>query len=100
MASWVYTDLYWGVQNGNSCAGINRHEALILVSWVKGSDSMRFGGEQRVFYNNLWQPYLPNSEFHFAQHITAQQPYSGDTRKLPCELAFGLRVFRWHRHAT
>jgi len=49
------------------------------LSWVKGSHSMKFGGEQRVFFNNFWHPYFPNGDFSFAQDVTAQQPFSGDT---------------------
>ena len=32
-----------------------------------------------MFFNNFWQPYFPNGDFSFAQNITAQQPFSGDT---------------------
>jgi hypothetical protein len=49
------------------------------LSWVKGSHSMKFGGEQRLFYNNFQQVPYPTGYFHFAQNVTAQQPYSGDT---------------------
>ena len=48
-------------------------------SWTKGKQTMKFGGEQRIFYNNFFQPNYPNGYFSFAQHITAQIPYdTGD----------------------
>src|SRR5262249_27812825 len=67
-----------------SNAGITRFAHTLYtysstLSWVKERHSMKFGGEQRIFYNNFWQPYLPNGEFYFAQNVTAQQPFSGDT---------------------
>ena len=45
-------------------------------SWTKGKQTLKFGGEQRLFYNNFFQPQYPNGFFSFAQHITAQTPYS------------------------
>jgi len=44
-------------------------------SWTKGKQTLKFGGEQRVFYNNFFQPDYPDGYFSFAQHITAQVPY-------------------------
>lgn len=42
------------------------------LSWVKGSHSIRFGGEQRVFWNNFWQPDNPTGLFTFGQDVTNQ----------------------------
>ena len=47
-------------------------------SWTKGKQTLKFGGEQRLFYNNFFQPQYPNGYFSFAQHITAQVPYDTD----------------------
>ncbi len=44
-------------------------------AWTKGKQTLKFGGEQRVFYNNFFQPSYPNGFFSFAQHVTAQVPY-------------------------
>jgi hypothetical protein len=47
-------------------------------SWTKGKQTLKFGGEQRIFYNNFFQPNYPDGYFSFAQHITAQVPYDTD----------------------
>ncbi len=39
---------------------------------------MKFGGEQRLFYNNFFQPNYPNGYFSFDQDVTAQVPYDTD----------------------
>ena len=49
------------------------------LSWVKGSHSIKFGGERRFFYNNFQQVEFPTGEFEFPQRVTAQDPFSGDT---------------------
>jgi len=45
--------------------------------WVKGSHSLKFGGEQRLFYNNFWQPDNPTGLFGFGQDATNAQPGNG-----------------------
>ena len=32
-------------------------------SWTKGQQTLKFGGEQRLFYNNFFQPNYPNGAF-------------------------------------
>jgi hypothetical protein len=49
-----------------------------MLSWVKGRHSMKFGGEQRLFFNNFRQPPYPTGYFHFAQDITEQIPFNFD----------------------
>ena len=44
-------------------------------SWTKGQQTLKFGGEQRLFYNNFFQPSYPNGYFSFDQDVTAQVPY-------------------------
>jgi hypothetical protein len=41
-------------------------------SWVRGRQTWRFGGEQRLFYNNFFQPNSPTGFFHFSQGVTEQ----------------------------
>ena len=47
-------------------------------SWTKGQHTLKFGGEQRLFYNNFFQPNYPNGYFSFDQDVTAQVPYDTD----------------------
>ena len=44
-------------------------------SWTKGQQTLKFGGEQRLFYNNFFQPNYPNGYFSFDQDVTAQVPF-------------------------
>jgi hypothetical protein len=48
------------------------------LSWVRGPHSIKFGGEQRLFYNNFWQPDSPTGTFGFSQITTANDPLAGD----------------------
>jgi hypothetical protein len=48
------------------------------ISWVHGAHSLRFGGEQRLFYNNFGQPDSATGTFHFSQINTANDPFAGD----------------------
>src|SRR5581483_9575263 len=62
---------------------VDTHFAHTLVSyssglqWVKGRHSIKFGGEQRVFFNNFWQPDNPTGIFNFSRDVTTSQPNSG-----------------------
>jgi hypothetical protein len=47
-------------------------------SWTKGQHTLKFGGEQRLFYNNFFQPNYPNGYFSFDQDVTAQVPFDTD----------------------
>jgi hypothetical protein len=47
------------------------------LQWVKGAHSLRFGGEQRLFYNNFWQPDDPTGYFDFSRDVTASEPNAG-----------------------
>jgi len=42
------------------------------LSWVKGRHVFKFGGEQRIFFNNFHQPNPPTGFLHFAQSVTEQ----------------------------
>ena len=42
------------------------------LSWVKGSHIVKFGGEQRLFFNNFFQPNPPTGFFHFSTGVTEQ----------------------------
>jgi len=47
------------------------------LQWVKGRHSIKFGGEQRVFLNNFWQPDNPTGIFNFSRDVTTAQPNNG-----------------------
>ena len=54
------------------------------LSWVRGRQIWKFGGEQRIFYNNFSQPQNPTGFFHFTQGVTEQvvgagNPFQGDS---------------------
>ena len=63
----------------NQCC-VDTHFAHTLVSyssalqWVRGAHSIKFGGEQRVFYNYFWQPDNPTGIFNFSRDVTTSQP--------------------------
>ena len=44
------------------------------LQWVKGRHSIKFGGEQRIFLNNFWQPDNPTGIFNFSRDVTTLQP--------------------------
>ncbi len=44
-------------------------------SWTKGNQTLKFGGEQRIFYNNFFQPNYPNGFFSFDQEVTSNTPF-------------------------
>jgi hypothetical protein len=47
-------------------------------SWTHGAHNFKFGGEQRIFYNNFYQPNYPAGFFSFDPEVTAEQPYDTD----------------------
>jgi len=65
----------------NQCC-VDTHFAHTLYSysaglqWVKGRHSIKFGGEQRVFFNNFWQPDNPTGIFNFSRDVTTSSPNS------------------------
>jgi hypothetical protein len=41
------------------------------ISLVKGRHTLKFGFEQRIFFNNFWQPNYPTGYFAFPESMTA-----------------------------
>ncbi len=44
-------------------------------SWTHGRHSFKFGGEQRLFYNNFFQPNYPTGLFSFDPTVSSSTPY-------------------------
>jgi hypothetical protein len=44
-------------------------------SWVHHGHNFKFGGEQRLFYNNFFQPNYPTGLFSFDQTVSSATPY-------------------------
>jgi len=49
------------------------------LSWVRGRHILKFGGEQRIFFNNFFQPNPPTGFFHFTQGSTEQVIGAGNS---------------------
>ena len=43
------------------------------LSWARGRQIWKFGGEQRLFFNNFFQPGNPTGQFHFTQSVTEEK---------------------------
>jgi hypothetical protein len=50
------------------------YSSQLVVS--KGSHLIKFGGEQRLFYNNFFQPPGPTGVFNFTDYVTSPTPNS------------------------
>ena len=44
-------------------------------SWTHRQHNFKFGGEQRIFYNNFDQPNYPTGFFSFDQTVSSENPY-------------------------
>ena len=49
------------------------------LSWARGRQIWKIGGEQRLFYNNFFQPNDPTGFFHFTQGVTEKVVGGGDS---------------------
>jgi Carboxypeptidase regulatory-like domain len=69
------------------------YSSQLVIS--KGSHLIKLGGEQRIFYNNFWQPNYPTGLLTFTDDVTSPTPdsnfdSSGNTSGNPyASLAFG-----------
>ncbi len=47
--------------------------------------SIKFGGEQRIFFNNFWQPDYPTGTFNFSRDVTtsATKPAGSGDDQIP-----------------
>ncbi len=74
----IYADNYASL-NPQCCVNtINGHTQYIYSSslnWVKGNHVLKFGGEQRLFFNNFFQPDDATGLFHFSGGTTAANAF-------------------------
>jgi hypothetical protein len=56
--------------------GVDSHQALVSISWVKGSHELKFGGETRWHRVNYFIPSTPGGGFTFTYGSTSQTPSS------------------------
>jgi hypothetical protein len=54
------------------------YSSQLVIS--KGSHLIKFGGEQRVFFNNFWQPNYPTGFLSFTDDVTSPNPNSNTTQ--------------------
>jgi hypothetical protein len=50
------------------------YSSQVMIS--KGSHLIKIGGEQRLFYNNFFQPPNPTGSFNFSDYVTSPTPNS------------------------
>ena len=61
------------------------YSSQLVIS--RGSHLIKIGGEQRIFYNNFWQPNNPTGILSFTDDVTSPNPGSSDTTQIcdgPC----------------
>jgi hypothetical protein len=70
----ILTDSPWTSLFDQCCVDTKFAHTLYSYSsalaWVHGKHNFKFGGEQRLFFNNFQQPPYPTGSFHFAQNVT------------------------------
>jgi len=70
-----WTDLYdQCCANTTFAHTLYSYSSQFVIS--KGSHLMKFGGEQRLFYNNFFQPSDPTGSFNFTDYVTSPAPNS------------------------
>src|SRR5208283_2853538 len=68
-----WTDLYdQCCANTTFAHTLYSYSSQVVIS--KGSHLMKFGGEQRLFYNNFFQPSDPTGVFNFTDYVTSPTP--------------------------
>ncbi len=72
----ILTDSPWTSMFDQCCADTGFAHTLYsyssVLSWTHGQHNLKFGGEQRQFFNNFFQPNYPTGYFHFGQTVTEQ----------------------------
>jgi hypothetical protein len=72
----ILTDSPWTSLFDQCCVDTKFAHTLYSYSsaleWAHGKHNFKFGGEQRLFFNNFQQPPYPTGYFHFSQDVTEQ----------------------------
>ena len=72
----LLTDSPWTSLYDQCCVDVTFAHTLYsyssVLSWSKGKHNWKFGGEERMFFNNFQQPSYPTGYFHFGQTVTEQ----------------------------
>jgi hypothetical protein len=72
----LLTDSPWTSLFDQCCGDTNFAHTLYsyssVLSWSRGKHNWKFGGEERMFFNNFQQPSYPTGYFHFGQTVTEQ----------------------------
>ena len=74
----IFPDNYAALNQQCCINTINGHTQYIYSSslnWVKGNHVLKFGGEQRLFFNNFFQPDDATGLFHFSGSVTAANAF-------------------------
>ena len=70
----ILVDSPWTSIYDQCCVDTKLNHALYSYSsalaWAKGKHNVKFGGEQRIFFNNFQEPNYASGYFHFAQTVT------------------------------
>ena len=70
----IQVDSPWTSIYDQCCVDTKLNHNLVSYSsalaWAKGTHNIKFGGEQRLFYNNFQEPNYASGYFHFAQTVT------------------------------
>ncbi len=92
-------NLAWNNLYDQCCINTTFGHTLVSFSsqlvFSKGAHLIKIGGEQRIFYNNFWQPNYPTGLLTFTDDVTSPTPdsnfdASGNTTGNPlASLAFG-----------
>ncbi|MDP9161619.1 MAG: TonB-dependent receptor, partial [Acidobacteriota bacterium] len=85
----INVDNYITLNNQCCSDTVNGHTQYVFssaVNWVKGKHVLKLGGEQRLFFNNFFQPDYATGLFNFTKLITASNPAGGN----PSEEGTGL----------
>lgn len=56
--------------------GATQYQFSSAMNKIVGAHNLRFGGEQRIYFTNYWQPGAPNGSFSFGRGQTTQSVFN------------------------